>query len=653
MVLPVPRLDDRSFQDLVNEAKKLIPRYTPEWTDHNVSDPGVTLIELFAYMVDILLFRINRVPERNYIKWLEMLGLKLEPPRPARTDIVLYLTAPQPAAVLIPLGTEVATVRTEQQNAITFATDYDLTIYVPTQYGLLVSRVGQAFYDYMPALRDASLDVGIFQDPPQPNDSMYFGYYEDLRGHILRLDIDATIKGYGVDPKDPPLAWEYWDGPANEWLPMHLEEDTTGGLNREGIVIVHVPFGARPRDLDGRVAFWIRCRAISPRPKQPAYSNAPRVHRVVTESLGGIVPASQVERIENEVLGRSNGEAGQEWQLSYAPVLERRPGEVVEVEQEDGSFEEWEEVSDFGDSGNEDLHYTLDEYSGVLRFGPTIRDAGGREVQYGAVPPQGRLIRFTHYRTGGGTRGNIGKNTITVLKSSIPYIDRVTNFSPAIGGEDAETLEMAMLRAPAMLRARSRAVTTDDFEYLAMQASPEVARARCVPPTPDALAAGRAVIKVLLVPQTNHEDTPVPLSELRLNDRARAEVMQYLNDRRLLTSQVQLDAPEYRFVSVEVEVQSRRRANKEALLAEIQKRLYRLINPVHGGTEGTGWPWERSLFQSEVTALVQGIEGVEFVENVRLFVVDVSNDNRTGVGATLSCPKDGLLASHTHRVSVK
>jgi hypothetical protein len=129
--------------------------------------------------------------------------------------------------------------------------------------------------------------------------------------------------------------------------------------------------------------------------------------------------------------------------------------------------------------------------------------------------------------------------------------------------------------------------------------------------------------------------------------------MQYINDRRLVTSQVQLDAPEYRFVSVEVEVQSRRRANKESLLAEIQRRLYRLINPVHGGPEGTGWPWERSLFQSEVVALVQGIEGVESVEAVRLFVVDVSNDSRTAVGATITCPKDGLLASHTHRVSVK
>src|SRR5262245_9069941 len=149
MVLPVPKLDDRSFQDLVNETKKLIPRYCPEWTDHNVSDPGVTLIELFAYMVDILLYRINRVPERNYIRWLEMLGISLNPPKPSRTDVTFYLTGPQPDTVTIPVGTEVATVRTESQNSITFSTDYDLDIFVPTLFQLLVSRDGRSYHDYL------------------------------------------------------------------------------------------------------------------------------------------------------------------------------------------------------------------------------------------------------------------------------------------------------------------------------------------------------------------------------------------------------------------------------------------------------------------------------------------------------------------------
>ncbi len=70
MVLPTPKLDDRTFQDLVNETKRLIPRYCPEWTDHNVSDPGIALLELFAYMVDILLYRVNRVPELCRYRWL-------------------------------------------------------------------------------------------------------------------------------------------------------------------------------------------------------------------------------------------------------------------------------------------------------------------------------------------------------------------------------------------------------------------------------------------------------------------------------------------------------------------------------------------------------------------------------------------------------
>src|SRR3972149_247290 len=115
MPLPVPNLDDRHFQDLVDEAKRMIPRYCPTWTDHNVSDPGVTLIELFAWMVDILLYRLNRVPEKNYIKFLDLIGVKLQTPQPARANITFHLSAAQPEPIAIPKGTEVATVRTETQ----------------------------------------------------------------------------------------------------------------------------------------------------------------------------------------------------------------------------------------------------------------------------------------------------------------------------------------------------------------------------------------------------------------------------------------------------------------------------------------------------------------------------------------------------------
>src|SRR5512134_1364148 len=126
MPLPHPMLDDRRFQDLVDEAKRMIPRYCPEWTDHNVSDPGVTLIELFAWMTDLLLYRVNQVPEKVYLHFLEMIGVRLEQPRAARAPITFYLSAAQPVEVLIPRETEVATVRTETSPAIIFTTEQDL-----------------------------------------------------------------------------------------------------------------------------------------------------------------------------------------------------------------------------------------------------------------------------------------------------------------------------------------------------------------------------------------------------------------------------------------------------------------------------------------------------------------------------------------------
>ena len=106
MALLAPKLDDRSFQELVDEAKKRIPHYCKEWTDHNVSDPGVTLIELFAWMTDLILYRLNRVPELHYIKFMEMLGITLREPVSAKVPVSFWLSAPQDTAMLIPKGTD-------------------------------------------------------------------------------------------------------------------------------------------------------------------------------------------------------------------------------------------------------------------------------------------------------------------------------------------------------------------------------------------------------------------------------------------------------------------------------------------------------------------------------------------------------------------
>src|SRR5262245_56140735 len=120
-----PNLDDRAWQDLVDEARSLIPKYAPDWTDHNPSDLGITLIELFAWLVEGLIYRLNRVPDKNYDAFLNLLGITRDPATPARS----YLTfTAQPAAVVVPRGRQAQTQGAETEPPIVFETDEDVTI---------------------------------------------------------------------------------------------------------------------------------------------------------------------------------------------------------------------------------------------------------------------------------------------------------------------------------------------------------------------------------------------------------------------------------------------------------------------------------------------------------------------------------------------
>lgn len=655
MGLIAPNLDDRKFQDLVDEAKRMIPRFCPEWTDHNVSDPGVTLIELFAWMTEAIIYRLNKVTDRNYIKYLDLIGVRLLPPTPARADVTFRLAAPQPDAVVIPKGTEVATERTSSTEAITFTLDRDLEIVVPHLTYCLVTRDEAVYHDYMPALRNPALELPIFQDVPEPDDAMYLGYGENLSGLVLALTLQCKIEGIGVDPKNPPLAWEFWNDLEGHWAPLLLESDSTGGLNRNGAVILHMPYVGGYREVGGRRACWIRCRATRPRSGQQGYSSSPRVHGCVTQSIGGMVPASHVIQNESEVLGRSDGTPGQAFALHNAPVLARMEGETLEVEGEsEEEYERWQEVEDFGASGPNDPHFTMDSVSGEIRFGPSIRQPDGSLRQYGRVPPQGKRIRFISYRSGGGTLGNVGQGTIKVLKDSIPYVSSVVNLRTAIGGIDAESLECAKLRGPQVIKARNRAVTAEDYEFLARQATSGIARVRCLfPTTADSSSVVRAgSVMLLLVPAITAIDGPIPVAELALADRLRQEVQAYLDERRLLSVELTVAAPRYAWVAVNARIKAKRRAQAEQIRQEAERALYRFINPVVGGPDGQGWPFGRDLFLSEVYSALQAVNGVEYVDQIELSVVDSQTGERTPAGQRVQAPTEGLICSHQHQITV-
>ena len=271
MTLPSPNLDDLRFQnDLVDEARKRIAHYCPEWTDYNLSDPGVTLIELFAWMTELMVYRLNRVPEKNYVKFLDLLGMQLRPASSARTELTFWLSVPLPISednqqpVLIPQGLEVRS-DTGADVEMIFSTDRALTINPPALVQL--HREKEVNKNYLPRLGIETF-YPFDQYHPKAGDAFYIGFdpQKDLRGHILRLNFTCQpTEAVGIRREDPPWVWECSLGDG-KWQEVALstatnEKDTTGGLNNpSGSLVLYLPLEFRAEQFHGRDAFWLRCR---------------------------------------------------------------------------------------------------------------------------------------------------------------------------------------------------------------------------------------------------------------------------------------------------------------------------------------------------------------------------------------------------------
>jgi predicted phage baseplate assembly protein len=680
MAIPNIKLDERSFQDLVDEAKLRIPKYTPEWTNHNVSDPGVTLIELFAYMVDQLLYQVNRVPEKSYRTFLDMIGVKLAPPNPAVAYITFRLSAPQPNTLTIPKGTEVATIRTENQQALTFTTEADLVIVPPTLKYILTTADDSSFTDFSRVVSDRfPPPVTVFPAEPQPANAFYLGFDQDIAANTLVIGLDCEKLGVGIIPEDPPLIWEYWDTLSSKWQELDIARDNTQGLtNPFAELEIYMPPTAGQREIelknasgDTFLAWWVRCRYVQPARNQTGYNQAPVIRRFSSYTIGGTVLATHSEIIRNEELGRSTGEPGQVFTLKNLPVLALRDKEgetiLVDTLEEDRPPQVWKQVPDFSDSTPDDFHFVFDPVTGQVSFGPAIRNPNGTEQQYGAIPPLNSRLVITAYRTGGGTIGNVGSETINILKSSIPYVTEVTNRSLTAGGTNAENLEQALMRGPKSLRARNRAVTAEDFEVLTREATGGVARVRCLTPGPidqntvDGERIEPGTVVLMIVPEVDENQRELRPEHLAIPPAMRQAISSYLDERRLLTTYLDITIPKYQWVTVQARVKVLNAFVADKVKKEVERRLYRFIRPLQGGPDpsmkfdkpGDGWQFGRILYFSEIYPLIQSIEGVEFVEKLDVFpVVDVARGQPGPAAQIINPGSRGLLVSYRHQIII-
>lgn len=460
--------------------------------------------------------------------------------------------------------------------------------------------------------REKKNSFSPFKPLDDEHQTLYLGFDEKITKGPISIFFSLDEQEFSAGDM-PEIEWYYYSQ-DEKWATLEVLDDTES-LTRAGMVSFFVPADFARTSRFGVEMYWIKAVDTSDRFR----TRSPEVRGIYPNTVFAI----QAENIRDELLGSSDGTADQKFWLAKTPVVteeiwvnetatisdeeknriidEWGEDSIVESVDETGKTTEvrvrWQPVEEFFDSSVASRHYLVERITGEVRFGDGV---------HGMIPPIGRdSIRAT-YQIGGGRRGNVGASEISTLKTSIPYVDRVTNHEAAGGGSDTEMLQAVFERGPHLIRHRKRAVTEEDFERLAREASNSIARTRCV-------TEGNR-LKIIIIPDGT-EDMPVPSQRL-LEKVKKSLFRDGLNT--ISYEAINVLGPAYTKVEVTADVVPESIDRAVPLEKEILERLKGFFHPLTGGYEERGWEFGRDVHISDVYALLGGIQGVDHVENLML-----------------------------------
>ncbi|MEC4676694.1 MAG: putative baseplate assembly protein [Nitrospirota bacterium] len=623
MGLPVPDLDDKKFDELIKEARSLITRYAPEWTDHNVHDPGITFVELFSWLAEMQIYQLNRLTDAQYLKFLKLAGLYPYTVKPAGVEITFENVT---AEKIIGTGTELIT--ETGQEKIVFMTEEEFTL-IPVALKSIKTVHGSQTVDNTEANSKDDISFAVFGDKPAEGSELLLGFDDKLpAGGKIHLsfvlyedDLPAPGSHGGEQQKVLPsavVAWEYLSGGI--WNEVAVEKDTTLALMKSGRIVFDGPAFMDERD----GLFWIRCRL-----KEGAYEIAPLINRIMLNTILAV----QVEAVKDESYGAGSGFPGHKVLLKKIPVI--KGSQTVYLENGSGGWDIWDEVGDFDSSDPDDLHYIFDHEKGEIIFGNGLN---------GRIPLESQSINVS-YKTTLGLTGNIPEGwKFRVNKAGFEGISGI-NLEAAAGGRTAETIEDAKARAKKDFRTPYRCITSTDYELMALSTPGlRVARAKVIPdyhpgypciPIP-------GTVTVVAVPYVREgATTPVPGEGFLLT------ILDHLNKHRLITTDVHVIGPEYVKVSVTAGIHIRKKSSPAEVQKRLMKALETFLDPLKGGPDGKGWLFGRAVYISEIYQVIDKVEGVDYATGV-----SISAEGYRREGDAIRISPVSLVFSGEHMIDI-
>lgn len=672
--LPLPNLDDRRFDDLVQEARARLARHLPELTQVSPGDPVHALVDLFAWLTETVLYRANQIPERQRLAFLNLLQIPPRPARPARGLVCVDAEAGAGGFRLPPLlasesrfmagNVSFSSVGEVQPTPLALRLLVKETLSDARLSALGISKAQlRELYGVEPASfrprnltagRDpidlgASLDGALYLALclPKPLVGKADAVRAKLAGQTLNLglaplddvptEFDGRADHLASAPAPRALDWDlaWWPDPAGrpddlQWLPLETLADTSQGGRRLGVARLRLPrqtdFLRVPETGDPRFAGFGDAPPEAPADLAPGQLLAwLRLTCPAEPGLRlGYVGLNAVEVVGQSVvrdlmLGVGDGRPDQRLSLPHANV--DAASLVLQVEAP-GGWEDWQPVAHFAASGPDSRVYRLDAGAGQVHFGDGVR---------GKRPPSGMGIRAAVYRHGGGHAGNLPPQSIRELHGGSGAAGglRLRQDWPAAGGVDAETVAETERRIPAHLAHRDRAVTREDFRQLARDNPLQpVARAEVIPGFLPGASLGSlrrnipGAVSVFVLPPAAPAlgAAPRPVAGL-LRD-----VHAYLAERTLLGTELYVLSPQYQPVSVSLALEVEDPATEQQVFQAVTQALLDYLWALPpGGPRGAGWPLGRAVEINELRTQAGRVAGVQAVNHLRLFYQDLTH----------------------------
>jgi len=659
MPIPNPTLDDKPYEHLVEESKKKIAVYAKTWTDHNVSDPGITFLELFAWLAENEIYSLNKISQKSYLKFLRLLGYN--PSVGSATPPKLQLTfnaSKLDDHVMVRKGTSVKS--SDLVNDVFFDIDEDFTvvplkisrILVSTTRGyedqtLLNNSVVNYFYPFTeaPSSEVSAFYIGLGKLTDKSIDSLsdalltvtFFTYEddlpkvadhgsEDLKTYLSSLAIweylssNDRLNTPPPSPSPPPI--------NTRWNSLELIEDSTKALTRNGPILFQIPFSEVDKystsDLVGTAfvsknirnndngdinldynekLFWIRCRLV-----KSHYEIPPRLRSVLLNTTSATF-GQVVEKIVNV----GNGIPGQIIEINEpnGPVIE-----IIQVK----SFESmnnagkkiWKEVEDFDASTPDNKHYVCSLSKDHILFGNGI---------HGAIPRIDEKI-VVKYRFGDIKQNYLFNPRIKFMPESGDDIE-ATNYFQSTEGIPRELVTDMISRARRELKIPYKAVSSPDFEYIAINTPGlRISRAKAFVSKDKEV---KNTVTVIVVP-FSFDNTPIPSEGLLKT------VYHHLDMHRLITTRLEVRAPEYVGITVISKLVIEKNSNLQTVKEVVNIVLSNFLSPISRKLGQNAWPFGRDVYKSEIYTMIEQIHGVEcVVELVLLGSGNVNNfENKDG-----------------------